>query len=495
MAAVHLNRKNLSGITSGVKVPEYSPDNLKPSIVHIGLGHFHRAHQAVYLDDLLNLGSGNAGIFEINTIPDGTGLAEKLAGQDNLYTLISRDAGGAEEVRVIGSILGYLSAPDNREAAIARMASAETEIISLTVTEKGYYYDTVTEDLSREHPDIVHDITNPREPKTVIAYIAASLKLRSETNKKPVTIMSCDNFPSNGKILKKCILSFCETAYPDLIPWIESNTAFPSSMVDRITPATTEADVQYLESAYGIKDALPVCCEDFRQWVLEDNFKSAVPDLAKAGVEIVPDVEPYELMKIRLLNGSHSALSYLAYLLGYREVAPAMGDPLLKTFIRNFYMEEITATLQDIPGTDFRVYKDTLISRFTNTNIGDHILRLTLDGSKKIPNAVLLPLEETLRQGRRCNAILLALAGWARFLEGTDEAGVPIPVEDCGRDTVMAAAASARRDPEGFLRAIGVHGIGADEMRSISGIFKDYLEKLHRDGTRRTLADFTGVPD
>jgi mannitol 2-dehydrogenase len=489
MTRVQLNQGNLSKLK--IAVPAYSRKDLKPSWVHIGLGHFHRAHQAAYLDELLNRGLWDGGIFEINLIPDRTPLGADAEAQDYLYTLLTKSAAGEETVRVIGSILGYLNASEKKEAAIKRLASKETECITLTVTEKGYYYNVVKDELAWDQPPVAHDKSHPDKPETVIGCLAAALSLRSKTNKKPITIMSCDNVPSNGERLKKGVLSFCRELYPGLAEWVEEYVAFPGSMVDRITPGTTEEIIRSLEDNYGLADKWPVRCEDFRQWVLEDNFRSPVPPYGEAGVQLVKDVEPYELMKIRLLNGSHSALSYLAYLLGYREVAEAASDPLLRRFIRDLYMEEISATLPAVEGIDLRAYKDTLINRFSNKNIGDSILRLASDGSRKVPNSVLSPLREALNHGGKYRAVALALAGWARFLHGSDEEGREIPLEDFYAPALSEAAKKAPADPEGFLKAIGVHGISEKAMTELAGTFVNYLNQLFRLGTRKTLAGFT----
>jgi mannitol 2-dehydrogenase len=274
-------------------------------------------------------------------------------------------------------------------------------------------------------------------------------------------------------------------------------------MVDRITPATAPETVQYLADHFGIDDRWPVCCEDFRQWVLEDHFKlpegpAGGPEggpfppglLSRAGVQVVKEVEPYELMKIRLLNGSHSALSYPAWLLGHRGVAEAALDPLIGNFIRHYYMEEITATLLPVEGIDLKVYKDTLLSRFSNKNIGDAVLRLAQDGSKKIPISVLNPLIEAVKGGTGHRAIVLALAFWARFLGGTDEAGAPIPLDDPSGAAAAAAAKRARQDPADFLRVIGVHGIGIDGFGELTEEFGEDLEKIYRLGAKKTLETF-----
>jgi mannitol-1-phosphate/altronate dehydrogenase len=458
--------------------------------VHLGLGHFHRAHQAVYFDELLSTGKSRAGITGINLVPDALPLEKILPDQDYLYTHISKSAGGEEVVRVVGSMGTYINAAHNRREGIARLAAAETGLITLTVTEKGYCYDEGAEDLAWEHEGIRRDLQNPEQPETTIGFLAAALALRFRAGGQPITILSCDNFPANGRVLQKCVLSFCGEAYPSLLPWLEDAAAFPNSMVDGITPNTTGEIAAYLRDRYGIIDRWPVCSEDYRQWVLEDNFKLPpepgfdMRDLREVGAQIVGDVEPYELMKIRLLNGGHSALAYPAYLMGYTGVAEAITDPLLQRFIRGCYMEEITATLPPVPGVDPGAYKDTLIRRFSNKNIADTILRLASDGSKKIPNAILRPLEQTVAGGLPRDAMVFALAAWARFLTGVDESGKPIPLEDANGGPVIAAAGKAREEPEGFLRTIGIQGGGE---AALTERFSAALEDIYRRGTRKAL--------
>jgi mannitol-1-phosphate/altronate dehydrogenase len=493
MEKIKLNQKNLAKIPSPVLRPRYDRAALRPLIAHIGLGHFHRAHQAIYLDELLSRGLGRGGITEINLIPGTADLGRIGGGQDYLYTLITKGAGGEETVRVAGSIRGYINGAEAKREAVAHLAAEETELITLTVTEKGYCYDDGAEDLAWDNPGIRRDRENPGSPETTIGFLAAALSLRFNTNRKPLTIMSCDNFPVNGKVLKTCVFSFCRELYPALLPWLEDAAAFPNSMVDRITPNTTGETLRYLEERYGIIDQWPVCSEDYRQWVLEDRFKAPagpsfnIRDLEKVGVQIVGDVEPYELMKIRLLNGSHSALAYPAYLMGYTGVAEAVSDPLLQRFIREHYMEEISATLPPAAGIDLGAYKDTLIRRFSNRNIADTILRLASDGSKKIPNALLKALGQTIKGGLKHGAMVFALAAWARFLSGQDEGGRPIPLEDDNGPAISAAAGQAREDPENFLRVIGVQGLSGGELSALAGSFKSVLEQIYREGTRKAL--------
>jgi mannitol-1-phosphate/altronate dehydrogenase len=481
------NLKVLEG--RGLGIPRYDRKTLRPRIVHLGLGHFHRAHQAVYIDELLNRGLCDSGIFGINLVPDPYPLGEITAEQDRLYSLLARGPAGEGELRIIGSILGYLNAASRPEEALAILSRRETAVISLTVTEKGYCYDPLKEDLAWDQEDLAHDAAFPDKPRTAIGFLALALERRRREGGGPVTVMSCDNFPSNGKILARCLDSFCRRTRPELLPWIKDNAAFPLSMVDRITPGTTAAFLEELERDHGVRDRWAVGCEDFRQWVLEDRFQQGFPlgALAAAGVQIAGEVEPYELMKIRLLNGSHSALAYPAYLMGHRAVAEAAADPLLRRFIRDFYMEQIGASVPPVPGIDLGDYKDTLIRRFSNRNIADTVLRLASDGSKKIPNAILKPLAELEEHAPR-GAIVFALAAWARFLSGQGEGGESIPLEDPAAGQLSAAALRAGEEPEGFLRAIGMPETGG--VKSMARELGTSLGRINSLGTRRALEEF-----
>jgi mannitol 2-dehydrogenase len=509
METLTLNQGNLARIGGRLRVPGYDRRSLPARIVHLGLGFFHRAHQAAYIDGLLNRGRLGTGIFGINLVEDSYPLAEIARSQDYLYTLAARAADGTEDVRVVGSILGYLNAREDPEKALAVLASRETGVISLTVTEKGYYFDMARGDLAWDAAPLLRDLRNPEAPETMPGFLSAALEKRRREGAGPLTVMSCDNFPSNGRILKTAVLSFCRRAYPDLVPWIEANAAFPLSMVDRITPAATPSLSDHLREKYGVEDRWAVGCEDFRQWVLEDRPAAgdgkpaggaenpdphpaalSLKSLGEEGVQLVKDVEPYELMKIRLLNGSHSALSYPAYLLGHRGVAEALGDPLIRRFIRERYMEEIGAGLPPAPGMDPENYKDTLISRFSNRNIGDTVLRLASDGSKKIPNSVLDPLAELIRAGKAWASAAFALAAWARFLAGTDEQGRPIPLEDPNGGPLREAAQSAREDPERFLRTANVPELPAGEEKRLAEKLRTYLESIYRRGMRGALEEF-----
>jgi mannitol 2-dehydrogenase len=490
METISLRWENLSRIAKPVNVPVYERRDLLPSIVHIGLGNFHRSHQACYLDELLNRKLAGEGIIEINLIPDSLPLGKILAEQDHLYTLITKGAEGQEEARVIGSIMDYVNASDDKQKALNRLTEEGTKLVTLTVTEKGYYYDKVSGEPDLREETVRHDLENPGDPRGAAGFLAAALAGRYKAGRKPLTVMSCDNIPANGKLLKKLVLCFCREAYPEILSWVEDNVSFPCSMVDRITPVTTPLMIRELEERYGLSDRWPVCAEDFRQWVLEDDFKTPVPGYGAVGVQLVKDAEPYELMKMRLLNGSHSALSYPAYLLGFRKVDEAMKDPLIRDFIRRRYMEEVTPALKPVPGIDLDSYKDTLVSRFSNSNISDTVQRLASQGSSKIPNFMLNPLSEIIRSGGRYEAIAFALASWARFLSGVDEEGQNITLDDIRGPELSEAAKNAGRQPESFLKAAGLQNISAGDMEALGAKFAAFLGTINGKGIKKALEEF-----
>jgi mannitol-1-phosphate/altronate dehydrogenase len=472
-----LNGQHIDDLDKRISVPGYGRDGLKTSLAHIGFGAFHRAHFLTYLEALLRKHETDTAIFEIDLLPRGAGFTEAFAAQDRYYSLLTQSPEGEETVSVHGSILGYANASEDLDTVLSVLSDPEVKLISLTITEKGYCYDNVSHELDRNHPGIVRDLEAELPVSTAIGLLSHVLSLRQANGAGPVTIMSCDNIPMNGKVLKTCITEFVARKYPRLDAYLREQVSFPCTMVDRITPMPTEEDRAYLSDTYGLEDLYAVHSEDFIQWVIQDDFKTAIPDFSKAGATIVSDVAPYELMKIRLLNGSHSALSYPAYLMGYRKVDEAMHDPLLRSFVRDFYMEELFPTLQPIPSVDFSAYADKLIQRFSNATIKDTVLRLASDGSKKISNAIVKPLLEK-RDGQ--DALILALVFWKRFLSGTDEQGNPIEIDDPEKERLQVLAKS---DPA-FLDYLGISDPQIRER------FAFFASRLQGHTVRETLESF-----
>lgn len=466
---MRLDSKTLSKLKEkGIKVPSYDRSTLKSSCVHIGLGHFHRAHFLSYMEELLNAGLTDSGVYEIDFMPPAA-YVKSLEEQAYLYSLSELSPDGSENVKVIGAITGYANQTTEPEKVFSLLTSPETTLISLTITEKGYCYSDETDSIDWNNPAIAHDLTSDEPSRSVIGGLAAALNERMK-QRLPVTIMSCDNVPENGEMLKSCILQFAERKYPDLTEWIADNVSFPCTMVDRITPGTSEKDIAHLKEKYDLEDGSPVHSEDFIQWVIEDDFKTKIPPFAKAGALVVKDVKPYELMKIRLLNGAHSALSYPSILLGMTMVHEAMEDEDIRRFIRSRYMEDITTTLSPVPGVDVEAYKDKLISRFSNRSIADTLLRLASDGSKKIANAIIKPLVEA-KSGNR-NALILSLALWQYYYT---KPGVVID-DPKGAELLKAAG-----DSEAFL-----HIAGLDDAEAIAKA-KEFLTAIQEQGIRTVI--------
>lgn len=483
-----LNDANLKEIGKKLPVPAYVRKDREPSLVHIGLGHFHRAHYLNYLETLFQKGLYEGGVFETDIMPPAGHVAH-LKEQDYLYTLTTKATDGSTESKVIGGIAGYASAAQEPDVVLSKLSDPQTKLITLTITEKGYCYDDKNHTLDWTNPNVKHDVEHPEVwPRTAVGYVARALNVRYRNGKQLVTIMTCDNIPKNGVVLRSCVLGFMSKVYPEAGKWVASDIAFPCTMVDRITPGTTKADSDEIKAKFDYEDGAPVHAEDFIQWVIERKACTETPPFEKAGATMVDDIEPYELMKIRLLNGSHSALSYMAYLMGIRYVDDAVTNPLIHEFIRDRYMEEITRTLQPIEGVDFSAYKDKLISRFANVNIKDTILRLASDGTKKIANAIIKPLQEAVHRKLPYDAMIFALACWTRFLSARDEEGNSIPIEDDLGPSLRTAF--EKHGARGFLQAASLTGLSEEEWKGVTGCFdKDYALVMQQ-GTRKALAEF-----
>lgn len=487
--ATPLNQANLERIGRRIQVPEYDRATLKCGIMHMSVGGFHRSHQAVYTDDILG-GSSAWGICGIGMLPGDKTHIDTLQRQDTLYTVLERSA-DMDVARVIGAMKEVMHAPSSPAAVISRLTDPAIKILSLTITEKGYCYDE-SGNLNAKHPMVQNDIANPQNPQTAMGYIIAALAQRRAAGTKPFTVMSCDNLPGNGHLTKKIVLQFAALVDKELQKWIDENVAFPNAMVDRITPVTTPAVVEKLRNDFGIDDGWPVVCEDFRQWVLEDHFSDGRPAWEEAGVQLVSDVEPYEKMKVRLLNGSHSALSYLSYLSGHRTVDNAMADPLIRDFVRRYMDEDVTPAVPSVPGIDLTEYKDTLIVRFANPGISDQVQRLAEDGSQKIPNAILPCIRHALATGGSIKWASLALAGWFRYLTGVDEKLEAIAIKDPLADKLIARA---KLEPGNPLHILQMKEIFGDDLAASERLvmeIRNAMQSLNEKGTQKTLKSYLG---
>jgi mannitol 2-dehydrogenase len=473
-------------LSASVPRPTYDRSRVETGVVHFGVGGFHRAHQAMYHDRLMNAGKAlEWGICGVGVMPADRRMQEALDAQDGLYTLVVKHADGTYEPRVIGAITEYLFAPDDPEAVIEKLADEATRIVSLTVTEGGYSIDHVTGEFDPAG-DVARDLGPGATPRTTFGFVTEALRRRRERGLPPFTVMSCDNLQGNGHLSRLAFTSFARLRDPDLGGWVEREVRFPNSMVDRITPVTTDEDRAEVRERFGIDDRWPVVCEPFTQWVLEDAFSLGRPPYEDAGVQVVEDVEPYELMKLRLLNASHQALCYFAHLAGYRLVHEAAQDPLFRAFLRGYMDDEATPTLASVPGVDLDDYKATLIERFSNPEVRDTIARLCAESSDRIPKWLLPVVRRQLETGGPIEHSAAVVASWARYAEGVDEQGEAIEVVDRLRDSLMAIARRQREDPDAFIANRELFGDLVDDRRFVAA-YRAALSSLHERGARATL--------
>lgn len=483
----NLNSKTLAELGADLPVPSYDRDRVRTGIVHFGVGGFHRAHQAMYVDALMNQGKAlDWGITGVGVMPQDRRMHEVMAAQDFLYTLVVKHPDGTLEPRVVGSLVEYLFAPDDPEAVLRRLVDPATRIVSLTITEGGYHVNQVTGDFDADDPQIRADLRPGALPTTTFGFITEALARRRAAGTEPFVVMSCDNIQGNGEVAHKMIGAFARLKDPGLADWLEEHVAFPNSMVDRITPVTTDADRALLAEQFDVQDGWPVVCEPFTQWVLEDRFPQGRPPWEEVGVQVVPDVEPYELMKLRLLNASHQAMCYLGYLSGYRYAHEVCADPLFTDFLLGYMDEEGTPSLAPVPGVDLDAYKRELIERFANPEIRDTLARLCAESSDRIPKWLLPVVRHQLAAGGEIHRSALVVASWARYAEGVDEAGEPIEVVDRRRDEVMARARRYPEDPLAFLSDRDLFGDLRDDER-FTTVYLEALDSLHRRGARATL--------
>jgi mannitol 2-dehydrogenase len=482
-----LNARTLGYWRDRLPAPAYDRDLVTAGVVHFGVGGFHRAHQAMYHDRLMNEGAAlDWGICGVGVMPADRRMQEVLDAQDGLYTLVLKHSDGTYEPRVIGSIVEYLFAPDDPEAVIEKMAAPSTRIVSLTITEGGYNINDATGEFDETNPDMIHDLAPGAVPRTAFGLITEALRRRRTRGLAPFTVMSCDNLQDNGRLTRRVLTAFARLRDPELGEWVEREVRFPNSMVDRITPVTTDADRAEVADRFGIEDRWPVVCEPYTQWVLEDAFTAGRPPYEQVGVQLVDQVAPYELMKLRLLNGSHQAMSYFGYLAGYRLVHEAAQDPLFQAFLLGYMDDEATPTLEPVPGVDLDGYKHTLIERFSNPEVRDTIARLCAQSSDRIPKWVLPVVRQQLATGGEIRRSAAVVASWARYAEGVDEHGEPIEVVDRLASSLTRLARRQRDDPDAFIANRDVFGDLVDHQRFVTA-YRSALTSLHQRGARATL--------
>jgi mannitol 2-dehydrogenase len=450
-SALRLSNDVLRRLPEQVLTPAYDRRALSPHTIHIGVGGFHRAHQALYLDDLLATDRNERwGEIGLGILPSDAKMRDALAPQDHLYTLLERD-GTQQSLRVIGSLIKFILAPAAQDAAIEALASPETRIVSLTVTEGGYFLHEGTGDFTADSSEIVHDLQKPDSPVSWLGYVVEALQRRQLRGLPPFTVMSCDNLQSNGRVARKVLLAFAHLRDSNLERWIADHVSFPNSMVDRITPATTSTDIEQVSSYLGVADAWPVVTEPFRQWVIEDVFCNGRPQWEMVGAEMSTEVASYELMKMRLLNGSHMAMAYLGALNGFTYAHQVIQNSLFYSFIQAF-MEEVTPVVPRIKGVSASAYKLSLLYRFSNPTINDQLTRLCSEGSAKLPKWVLPSINDLLQKGRQVRLLSLVVASWFVYLrDGHDRNGVPLNIVDARCKELREAAAKSAHDPRLFL--------------------------------------------
>ncbi|WP_316013416.1 mannitol dehydrogenase family protein [Roseobacter sp. HKCCA0434] len=484
-----LTDETLTDLPADVARPTYDRSALTPGILHVGVGNFHRAHMAVYLDRLMEAGHAQDwALVGAGVRPGDARMRTLLSAQDWMSTVVELDPDGLS-ARVIGPMIDFVAVEP--EATRAAMADPAIRILSLTITEGGYYVDALTGGFDADHPDMQADIAAPAAPRSVFGLIVAAMRDRRDGGHGPVTILSCDNLPENGHVAKQAVLGLASRIDADLAAWIEAGCTFPNSMVDCITPATSEREIALVRDEFGIADAAPVTCEPFRQWVMEDSFAAGRPPFEEAGVTFTEDVASYELMKLRILNGGHAAIAYPSALLGHHFVHEAMADPRISTWLRALVEREVIPTLGPIPGVDYADYLDAIVARFSNPRIGDTIARLCLDGSNRQPKFILPTIKDRLAKGEGIEGLALEVALWCRYAQGVADDGTPIALDDPNAAELAERARAAATDPAAFLGYRAVFG-GLVDNATFANSFEKKLTDITETGTAATLAAYTG---
>ncbi|MEO5326222.1 mannitol dehydrogenase family protein [Mesorhizobium sp. CC13] len=486
--SIKLSAQALGHLPASVARPAYDRAALRAGILHFGVGNFHRSHQAVYLDQLFDAGLDHdwaivgAGVF-----PAEEAGRQKLAGQDWLTTVVEQDSGHMS-ARVTGAMIDFIR-PGDTAAVIDRLADPAIRIVSLTITEGGYFIDPASGAFNPTHPQIVADAADIAAPRTVFGLILAGLIRRRDEGTVPFTVMSCDNIPHNGRVTADAVIGLARLIDERLADWVREHVAFPNSMVDRITPATTDRERTILAEQFGVDDAWPVFCEPFKQWVLEDRFPAGRPALEKVGAQFVGDVAPFELMKIRILNGGHATIAYPGGLMDIHFVHEAMQHPLVSAFLATLERDEIMPTVPPVPGVVLEDYCKLIERRFANPKIGDTVRRLCLDGSNRQPKFIIPTIADRLKAGAGINGLALESALWCRYCFGTTDSGAVIEPNDPNWDRMQATAKAAKDDPQAWLAMEDIYGeVGRSPV--FAAAFAHGLRTLWSLGTRETLTRY-----
>lgn len=480
-----ISSATLNDLPEGVSVPTYDRSAITPGIVHIGLGNFHRAHQSWYLHRLMQQGVAmDWGIIGAGVRAGDAAQRDRLAAQDYLTTLIELDPKG-RSAEIVGAMIGFVQVEEDNAALIAQMTDPAIRIVALTVTESGYYIDPVTKAFDAKHADMQHDAAYPDRPRTAFGAMIAALKMRRANGTGPFTAQSCDNLQGNGTILRQTVVSLAKLSDPDLADWIDRSCSFPNSMVDCIVPATGPKELDIVRS-FGIEDAAPVTHENYRQWVIEDDFCAGRPDWDKAGATFTDDVHAFEAMKIRILNGGHQLIADAGEVLSVEFISECMDHPLIGDFFRKVAKTEIALQVQSVPGMDPETYVDLIDGRFSNPEIVDTVRRVAFDGSSRQTGFILPTLRDALSSSDPMDGLALSQAIWARMCEGTREDGSVIAPNDPIWDSLTIAAKAAKSDPQAWLNQRDLYGDLA-EHEAFADRFRHWLSMIWKDGLEAVL--------
>ena len=484
---MRLNKGNLRRFSNTVRIPTYDLDTLTPGILHLSVGNFHRGHMAVYLDELFEKGEDlDWAVVGASLRPSALDMRETLKAQDYLTTVVEL-APKAVSAQVVSSMIDFL--PSDPKIIFETLSCGKIRIVSLTITESGYYIDAATGEFAADHPEMVRDANLPDTPASLFGVIVKALKARRNAGIDPFTVLSCDNLPGNGDLTRQTVLGLASLSDPELADWIAACVSFPNSMVDRIVPATTDRERQLVKDHFGITDELPVVCEPFRQWVVEDRFPSGRPHLEKVGVEFVSDVSGYELMKLRILNAAHASMCYPALLLGHHFVHDAVADPDILQWVKTLLTKEAIPTLKPLPGVGYHEYLDKVLDRFANTEIGDTLSRIAEEGSERQPKFILPAVMDALGAGKSVDGFALEIALWCRYCLGEDEQGKLITVKDLKAEELFQYSKASKTRSDAFLENIDVFGsIGKNAL--FSEPFCYWLRCILRLGVRGTIRKY-----
>ena len=475
--SLYLNMENIEALKAYASTPLFDRDQITTSIAHIGVSNFHRSHQANYMHDLIEKYQNlNYGICGIDLLDSDRKTYNELKDQDGLYTLITKDSSGSQKPKIIGSIVEYFFGPENPMAVIERLATPDIKIISLTIAEDGYHLNEITGEFNQKHPAVAEDIVNPFNPKTVFGYLTQAFKLRKLRGLTGCTILSCDNIKDNGNIMKASFFNYVKKNEPNLLAWLKTNTTFPNTMVDRITPVTHHKDIDNLKNDFLIEDQWPVVCESFSEWIIEDDFFKQRPEWEQVGVQFVKNIAPYQNMKLQLLNAGHSILGILGTLHGYKTVQEVANDNDFMLFLENFMDFEVAPTLTEAKKISIADYKTTLITRFQNPNINDSLSRICSESSAKIPIFILSTLNIQLTQKEKSfDRIAFVIAAWCKYNDGIDDFGNHYNINDSISNTLIRMAARSQQNPLKFLEIEPVF----KDLSSNTIFTKKYLKYLN----------------